>query len=86
MVPQVTGVPMANPVSAAPSKERARVLADKPAASLEIDDGRVADAEPAGASGRDLGGELRDRRADRVGLPGDVRVDREMPWSKVPRN
>jgi len=21
-----------------------------------------------------------------LGLPGDVRVDREMPWSKVPRN
>ena len=21
-----------------------------------------------------------------LGLPGDVRVDKEMPWSKVPRN
>jgi outer membrane protein assembly factor BamC len=28
-----------NPVSAAPKKERARVLADKPAATLEVDDG-----------------------------------------------
>ncbi len=30
---------VANPVSATPAKERARVLADKPAATLEIDDG-----------------------------------------------